>query len=1062
MGGMDFHPARTLTYREREKHARHARQKHFRRLAPAQGREYLTVEKIATKSGMLLLVEKRIIEDWVEVSLRAERHEKCLLHWGLRLHSEAPWQSPPQSVWPEGSQAFDGAAVQTPFLIQNGGSQIIFRLDRTLDFSLIEFVLFFPEEDRWDNNRGINYRIKVPTLNDSALDEADVTDDLASEIIEKEMSGNSWTLMHRFNLCYDLLDKVRCAEEGLVLIFVWLRFSSIRQLDWQRNYNTTPRELSHALDRLTLKLADRYVNDSQGRNFIRLILTTMGRGGEGQRIRDEVLNIMHRHHIKEVSGHFMEEWHQKLHNNTTPDDVVICEAYLKFLRSEGDLDVFYETLKKSGVSGERLRSYERPIISHPDFIPHLKEALIHDFEHFLELLKAVHSGTDLGTAIHAAKHLFDSDMQGLMDFIWWHRGDDEVPVWVLVEKITEARRRLDRRLKETSKSVRDLLFLDLALEDFLRVVVERNIHRHLSGDQLVELMGMVLENLCLSNEDVELTHSLRHWRHLGETRRFGREWSLQAKAVLDRLGRRLGAFVDRYHTLLQPKADFLGRAFHADTWTITLFSEEVVRGQPFFVLSMLLRHLDPVLRKSASLGSWQIISPGRGIGHVEIVPSLGSVQGKDFARPTVIVTDKVGGNEEIPEGVTAIITPDTIDIVSHVAIRARNAHVFFATCYDPEIIAQLKSFSGHTLTLSMSSDNNVTFEEGDADHSDTSTPQRIRSISGPIERPIFTAYGVLASDFDEKMLGGKSLNLRRLQNKLPEWIRLPTSVALPFGVFEKVLADENNKAIAGGHEKLIRQVRTDEAAGKTSGEVLSELRKSILALKTPDEWASTLRRLMHKAALKRPENWDQAWNGITRVWASKWNERAYLSRRARRIHHEDLFMAVLVQEVVEADYSFVIHTVNPFTGDKDEIYGEVVLGLGETLVSNYPGRALSFTSKKEEPELHILGFPSKSIGLFGSGLIFRSDSNGEDLAGYAGAGLYDSVMVPRPRSISLDYSQALLLWDENFRRNLLTGIASIGTIIEEVLQYPQDIEGAYCKGKYYVVQTRPQVGIEDE
>jgi alpha-glucan,water dikinase len=173
-------------------------------------------------------------------------------------------------------------------------------------------------------------------------------------------------------------------------------------------------------------------------------------------------------------------------------------------------------------------------------------------------------------------------------------------------------------------------------------------------------------------------------------------------------------------------------------------------------------------------------------------------------------------------------------------------------------------------------------------------------------------------------------------------------------------------------------------------------------------------------------------------------------------------MAVLVQEVVEADYSYVIHTVNPLTGDKDEIYGEVVLGLGETLVSNYPGRALSFTSKKEEPELRILGFPSKSVGLFGSGLVFRSDSNGEDLAGYAGAGLYDSVMVPRPRSVSLDYSQALLLWDENFRRNLLIGIASIGTIIEKVLRYPQDIEGAYCKGKYYVVQTRPQVGIEDE
>ncbi len=27
----------------------------------------------------------------------------------------------------------------------------------------------------------------------------------------------------------------------------------------------------------------------------------------------------------------MEEWHQKLHNNTSPDDVVICRALLDYI-----------------------------------------------------------------------------------------------------------------------------------------------------------------------------------------------------------------------------------------------------------------------------------------------------------------------------------------------------------------------------------------------------------------------------------------------------------------------------------------------------------------------------------------------------------------------------------------------------------------------------------------------------------------------------------------------------------------------------------------------------------
>ena len=86
------------------------------------------------------------------------------------------------------------------------------------------------------------------------------------------------------------------------------------------------------------------------RMWARLMLTTLGRGGDGQRVRDEILHIMHRNHLKETSGCFVEEWHQKLHNNTTPDDIVICQAYVAFLRSGGDRNSFYRTLEQGGVT----------------------------------------------------------------------------------------------------------------------------------------------------------------------------------------------------------------------------------------------------------------------------------------------------------------------------------------------------------------------------------------------------------------------------------------------------------------------------------------------------------------------------------------------------------------------------------------------------------------------------------------------------------------------------------------------------------------------------------------
>jgi alpha-glucan, water dikinase len=69
-------------------------------------------------------------------------------------------------------------------------------------------------------------------------------------------------------------------------------------------------------------------------DLLRQMLSMIGKGsGNGQRVRDDILHIMHKHHIPETAGHFYEQWHQKLHNNTTPDDIYICEALLAYLRS---------------------------------------------------------------------------------------------------------------------------------------------------------------------------------------------------------------------------------------------------------------------------------------------------------------------------------------------------------------------------------------------------------------------------------------------------------------------------------------------------------------------------------------------------------------------------------------------------------------------------------------------------------------------------------------------------------------------------------------------------------
>lgn len=56
----------------------------------------------------------------------------------------------------------------------------------------------------------------------------------------------------------------------------------------------------------------------------------------------------------------------------------------------------------------------------------------------------------------------------------------------------------------------------------------------------------------------------------------------------------------------------------------------------------------------------------------------------------------------------------------------------------------------------------------------------------------------------------------------------------------------------------------------------------------------------------------------------------------------DKALSICALQVVAAEYAFVVHTANPLTGKRGEVFGEVVLGMGEALVGNFPGRALSF------------------------------------------------------------------------------------------------------------------------
>ncbi|WJX93428.1 alpha-glucan, water dikinase [Trifolium repens] len=1023
----------------------------------------------------------------INVHLATDYKIPATLHWALSRTTPGEWLAPPASSIPPGSVIMDKAA-ETPFKAGSSSdpSSEVQSLDIEVNddtFGGLTFVIL--SDGKWLKNNGSDFSIEFGGKKQIQKDVGDgkgTAKSLLDKIAEVESEAQK-SFMHRFNIAADLIDQAKNAGHlGLAGILVWMRFMATRQLIWNKNYNVKPREISRAQDRLTELLQNVYASYPQYREVVRMILSTVGRGGEGdvgQRIRDEILVIQSKNHCK---GGMMEEWHQKLHNNTSPDDVVICQALIDYISSDFDIAVYWKTLNDNGITKERLLSYDRAIRNEPNFSRDQKEGLLRDLGHYMRTLKAVHSGADLESAITNCLG-YKSEGQGFMvgvqinpvpglpsgftelaQFVMEHV--EEKNVEPLLEGLLEARQDLRPLLNKSQSRLKDLLFLDIALDSTVRTAVERAYEElnNAGPEKIMYFICLVLENLALSSDDNEdLIYCLKGWNlALSMCEGKDTQWALYAKSVLDRTRLALTNKAESYQKILQPSAEYLGSLLGVENWAVEIFTEEIIRAGSAASLSTLVNRLDPVLRKTANLGSWQVISPIETVGYVEVVDELLAVQNKTYERPTILIAKSVKGEEEIPDGTVAVLTPDMPDVLSHVSVRARNSKVCFATCFDPDIFADLQSNKGKLLRLKPTSAEVVYSEVKEGEDIDDKSTDLKEVGSVPtlslVKKQFSGRYAISSEEFTGEMVGAKSRNISYLKGKVPSWVGIPTSVAIPFGVFEHVLSDKSNQVVAEKVNILKKKLTEGDFSA------LKEIRETVLELNAPPKLVEELKTTMKGSGMPWPgdegeQRWGQAWKAIKKVWGSKWNERAYFSTRKVKLDHDYLSMSVLVQEVINADYAFVIHTTNPTSGDSSEIYTEVVKGLGETLVGAYPGRALSFICKKHDLNSpQVLGYPSKPIGLFiRRSIIFRSDSNGEDLEGYAGAGLYDSVPMDEEEKVVLDYSSDKLMIDGSFRQSILSSIARAGHAIEELYGTPQDIEGVIKDGKVYVVQTRPQV-----
>jgi phosphohistidine swiveling domain-containing protein len=147
---------------------------------------------------------------------------------------------------------------------------------------------------------------------------------------------------------------------------------------------------------------------------------------------------------------------------------------------------------------------------------------------------------------------------------------------------------------------------------------------------------------------------------------------------------------------------------------------------------------------------------------------------------------------------------------------------------------------------------------------------------------------------------------------------------------------ESRRAIAGGFlpDSLREQIA---AAYRRSGAPVVAVRSSATAEDLPGHsFAGQYETILGVRSL------EECLDAIKQCWASLWTDRAFEYRRHNGIDHQQVEMAVIIQQQIEPEAAGVAFSVDPVTGSRSRIVIESCRGLGEPLVSGevQPDRTL--------------------------------------------------------------------------------------------------------------------------
>ncbi len=166
---------------------------------------------------------------------------------------------------------------------------------------------------------------------------------------------------------------------------------------------------------------------------------------------------------------------------------------------------------------------------------------------------------------------------------------------------------------------------------------------------------------------------------------------------------------------------------------------------------------------------------------------------------------------------------------------------------------------------------------------------------------------------------------------------------------------------------------------------------------------------------------------VRKCWASLWSDAAVSYRQSQGIDHAGVMMAVLVQEMIPSDVSGVTFTVNPVSGDTQEIVTDATWGMGAAIVD---GRVSPdhFMVRRADFAIQRKRIANKKS-------------------------MVSSHLPPddtRMAEVPFERRHVSCLSDE-----MLIEVSRWSVKAEQYFGTPQDVEWAIHENRYYMLQSRP-------